>query len=326
MSVRKIFIFSLPRSGSSLLQRLLAGHPEIETVPEPWLLLPLFYLFRDKGIYADFDYSVYREAVRGLIDRLPDKESDYFNAVEKLLDSLYEKLAGDAEYFLDKTPRYHVIAAEIMAAFPESKFIFLFRNPLAILASVISTWKWAHIFRFDLYAGLDALCDAFANSQAEIAAVHYETLVQKPEKTLNEICHYLGIPARSDLIEALSEKPIPAGELGHPVPLRGEREGYDRAISMDSVKRWVDVLRSNPIRWLQAKRYLDWIGEDRLDLMGYQIHDLEKLLRHVPMSTQLMGQDLMGAGRSIISMLFETPMLRDKIKKWPDYHSMYAHR
>ena len=47
-----IFIFSLPRAGSTLLQRVLMGHPEIASIAEPWLLLPLMYVQKEHGVLA----------------------------------------------------------------------------------------------------------------------------------------------------------------------------------------------------------------------------------------------------------------------------------
>jgi hypothetical protein len=38
-----IFLLSLPRSGSTLAQRILAAHEGIATTSEPWILLPYGY-------------------------------------------------------------------------------------------------------------------------------------------------------------------------------------------------------------------------------------------------------------------------------------------
>lgn len=38
-----IFIVSQPRSGSTLLQRILSAHSQICTTSEPWLALPLLW-------------------------------------------------------------------------------------------------------------------------------------------------------------------------------------------------------------------------------------------------------------------------------------------
>jgi hypothetical protein len=47
---------------------------------------------------------------------------------------LYTRAAGEARYFLDKTPRYHYVVDDLFRVFPEAKTIFLWRNPLAIVA------------------------------------------------------------------------------------------------------------------------------------------------------------------------------------------------
>jgi hypothetical protein len=39
-----LFLLSLPRSGSTLAQRILAAHGGIATTSEPWILLPYLYV------------------------------------------------------------------------------------------------------------------------------------------------------------------------------------------------------------------------------------------------------------------------------------------
>ena len=66
-----IFIISQPRSGSTLLQRILAGHPEIQTSAETWLLLHPTYAFRTSGIDTDYDS---RFAAQGVEEFLTNYE------------------------------------------------------------------------------------------------------------------------------------------------------------------------------------------------------------------------------------------------------------
>ncbi|MEZ4607679.1 MAG: sulfotransferase [Deinococcales bacterium] len=61
-----LFLFSLPRSGSTLLQRILAAHPDIATLSEPWFILPLIYMTRDEGIYSEYDHSHLTRALTDL--------------------------------------------------------------------------------------------------------------------------------------------------------------------------------------------------------------------------------------------------------------------
>ena len=59
--MRQCFIISQPRAGSTLLQRLLATHPQIQTIGEPWLAIPFVYALREKGVTAEYIHvSQYR--------------------------------------------------------------------------------------------------------------------------------------------------------------------------------------------------------------------------------------------------------------------------
>ena len=52
-----IFIISLPRSGSTLLQRILTSHESVASASEPWLLLPLIEMIGSKNIESCANYS-----------------------------------------------------------------------------------------------------------------------------------------------------------------------------------------------------------------------------------------------------------------------------
>jgi hypothetical protein len=53
-----VFIISLPRSGSTLLQRILATRADFVTLSESWLLLPQIGLLFDEGIYAEYNQKL----------------------------------------------------------------------------------------------------------------------------------------------------------------------------------------------------------------------------------------------------------------------------
>ncbi len=69
-------------------------------------------------------------------------------------------------YFLDKTPRYYLIIPEIAQIFPDAKFIFLFRNPLQVISSVMKTWckgtlNGLHRYNNDLINGPQLLSEGY---------------------------------------------------------------------------------------------------------------------------------------------------------------------
>ncbi len=95
---------------------------------------------------------------------------------------LYSRRAkAGAKYFVDKTPRYHVISAEIMRLFSDAHFIFLWRNPLAIIASIIETWgkgRWnLYEFDFDMFDGLERLVATCCQAGDRACSIRYEDLV-----------------------------------------------------------------------------------------------------------------------------------------------------
>jgi len=123
--MQMVFVFSLPRSGSTLLQRALMSHPEIHSTSEPWVLLPLAYMLPNKEeIIAPYNHSHAQTALSELIQKLPNKEADYHEAVAKFVENIYAQLSPEGtSYFLDKTPRYYLIIPLIAKLFPDAKFM-----------------------------------------------------------------------------------------------------------------------------------------------------------------------------------------------------------
>ena len=159
-----IFILSLPRSGSTLLQRLIATHPAVATTSEPWLLLPLFLGFRDGHVFTSYRQRYLAQAFSEFLERLPGGIEAHRAAVRRFADTLYSKAcAAGQTHFLDKTPRYHMIADELLRSFPEGRWILLWRNPLAVASSCVETWahgRWyMHHWRVDLYHGVSNLVE-----------------------------------------------------------------------------------------------------------------------------------------------------------------------
>jgi len=141
MSTSPIFLFSLPRSGSTLLQRILSTHPDISSKSELWFLLPHVEALKNKYTFSQYSNISLKTATGALLEQLPEGEGDYYQAIRELGDYLYGRLAKNNEkYVLDKTPRYYLIIEEIVKIYPDARFIFLFRNPLATAASV-----WNHL-------------------------------------------------------------------------------------------------------------------------------------------------------------------------------------
>lgn len=291
MPITPIFLFSLPRSGSTLLQRLLAGHPEIHTTAEPWVLLPLLFTLRDRGVEAVYGHEWLRVAVDDLIRELPHGRADYLEALAGGARDLYARASPpEARYFLDKTPRYHLVVDEIAEAFPDAPLIFLWRHPLAVAASVMTTWarpagRW-NLFRarIDLYEGLDNLVRGYLRHRNRAVALRYEDLVCAPETTLGRVFHHVGLDPPIDASKRLAATVLP-GRLGD----HAGTQRYDQP-DPSACDSWRAQL-NNPLRRRWCRRYVVWIGRERLATMGYDPAAIRAEIDTMPGTLKYLGSD-----------------------------------
>ena len=288
--VAPIFIFSLPRSGSTLLQRLLDSKAEIATCSEPWVVLPLVYLTKQKGTLAEYSHKISQMGVEGLIGKLEKGRASYDEECGKFIRSLYSNIAvtQGAKYFLDKTPRYHLIIDEIMSMFPDGRFIFLWRNPLSIAASISNSWdngKWnIPEFSLDIYNGISNLVEAYEKYHSRCIAISYEELVRNNKDTCDLIFRYLEIPLENGN-HTMNDAAV-YGRLG-------DKAGIALYSNVDSssVAKWEDWV-CNPIRKKWCNDYLNWIGETRLQTMGYSMKELKERLVNIHVHFDRMPSDL----------------------------------
>lgn len=273
MQASPIFLFSLPRSGSTLLQRILSTHPDINTKSELWFLLPHVEALQNKYTFSKYSNLSLRNATKGMLEQLPRGEDDYYDAIRALSDCIYERLAINGEkYVLDKTPRYYLIIKEIAKIYPEAKFIFLFRNPLAVAASVIESFNRGRLgdyrHRIDLYYGPKMLAEGYRHVKDRSIAVRYEDLVRDPSSTVKEVCDYIGIPFREDLLEKFSD--VPVGILG-------DQYGSKKYTTLESdrIENWRKVF-STSYRKRFLLDYLDEVGRTPVEVFGYDYNDIKR--------------------------------------------------
>lgn len=173
-----IFIVGMPRSGTSLLEAMLARHSEIANAGELSFMLhaPKFI---DDLSQLDATTSAYLSA--GYLGRL-------------------DAVRGDKKYVVDKMPTNFKMVGLIALLFPKAKFLHTTRNPIANGLSIyqhmfaghhpyshdlknIAAYYQDHIEMMDMWKGF------FPN---QIIEVNYETLVQDPQTTLERVLGFLG--------------------------------------------------------------------------------------------------------------------------------------
>jgi hypothetical protein len=282
-----IFLFSIARSGSTLLQRILGSYPEIGTASEPWLLIPLVYALRRQGVYAEYEHGTMVSALEDFCAELPRGQTDFRGEINQFVTRLYRhRCEPQHRYFLDKTPPYFLVVDEIFEIFPEAKFIFLWRNPLAVAAS-LADWpqgQWGGLYRENLFFGLAKLIAAYARNEDRSCAVRYEDYVTGDAETWRRLMAYLDLPFRPESLSEFADVTL-SGRMG-------DKYGTElyRTLSKEPLTKWHGTL-ANPLRKEAARRYLSWIGRDRLAVMGYDADELYAELNTVPTSTSKLAPD-----------------------------------
>lgn len=304
-----IFILSLPRSGSTLLQRIIATHPRVSTVTEPWLQLPLVNIFRDQQIFTDYGHSSSKKALNDIIQKLPNGIEDLYSALRKASSEIYKKMAEEGdEYFIDKTPRYHLICNLLAEIFPEAKFIILWRNPLAIASSIIQTWgngNWMlYKYKVDLFKGFRNLYN-FKLTHTNVIESNYETLVgENSIQEWRQIFNYLELEFEPEYLRKFSNVKL-KGKMGDP-----SRDDYSHI--KNNTNKW-KATYNNILRTQWARNYLDWIGEERLEQINYDYYYLKSSLPKRYLSKSL-GGDFLGMSKGIFLPWVEPYIFNTKIK------------
>jgi hypothetical protein len=301
MSVQPLFVFSITRSGSTLVQRVLGAYDEIATVSEPWLLFPHVYAQRKRGIWAEYTHYLMVDAIEDFSRQLPGGREEYREEVRRHVLRLYDRAARTpgARYFLDKTPPYFLIVDEVIDLFPEGRFIFLWRNPLSVAASLIDwdggRWDPAR-YGENLFRGPARLVAAYSRNRESVCSVRYEDLLTGGEAEWRRITDYLGVEFRPESLSSFSSVQL-EGRMGDPIGTKR----YD-ALSTEPLAKWRRRLNT-PVRKAWFARLLRWIGPERLSAMGYDLDELLGELRAVPTDWRAGPADAAVLLRSLVDEL-----------------------
>lgn len=180
------FLVGFPRSGTTLLDTFLLGHPDVEVMEEVRLL----------DAAAD-EIGGMEGLGRASPERLAQARRAYFNEVDRYVERRFEGL------LVDKLP-LNLLGAPLMEAmFPGAPIIFAQRHPCD---SVLSGFMQSFVMNdamasfltiedaADLYdavmSGWRAIVEAIP---LNVQSVRYERLVEDPESELRPLVDFLGL-------------------------------------------------------------------------------------------------------------------------------------
>jgi len=323
MNPQMLFVISAPRSGSTMLERMLESHSAILGGPEPHLLTPLAHLGPwAKVDKAPYDHILAAESQRHFIDRLPEGDADYWRACRAYCDALYGPLMEGTgkTVCLDKTPAYALVLPFMMKVYPDAKYVVLTRNPLATFSSFANSF-----FDGDYTAAQDhnplleryvpALAAVLRQTDVPCIHVRYEDLVQDPEAGMKRIYEYVGVPFEAETIDYGNRKPaVDHGKgLGDPIGV----QQHSRP-STASIEKWVDELAADESKRRMMQGILATLDPADLEAVGYPADTIWKPLeeagvRPIPKTPKLTRYRLQ---RKLIVRLRAFARRNDTVRGW----------
>ena len=203
-----IFIVGLPRSGSTLIEQILASHSAVEGTLE----LPDIGHLAEELDQANFGKAL--NAYPGLLADLGSGELRVL-AVAYLERTRVHRHAG-LPHFIDKMPNNFVHVGLIHLIFPAARIIDARRHPMgACFSAFKQLFARGHAFSYDLtdlghyyrdYVELMAHFDAVLPGR--LHRVIYEDLVEDTEGEVRRLLEYCGLPFEDDCLR-FYENPRP---------------------------------------------------------------------------------------------------------------------
>ena len=195
-----VFLLGFPRSGTTLLDRMLGSHPEVLTLEERELLHDAWERFGG----SDEDL--------GRLDALD--EEGLARARRVYWSRVDEELGGtprEGRVVIDRLPLNTILLGFIARIFPDARVVFALRDPRDVCLSCFQQ-RFAlnpGMFHFLRWGSTVAYYDAVMGLgmqvlEAGVLTCHhnrYEELVRAPREALRGLLAFLGLPWRDEVLD-----------------------------------------------------------------------------------------------------------------------------
>jgi hypothetical protein len=251
----QLFIVGVGRSGTSLVQSMLASHTEIAMMPETgfirrYLMEPILGR-RSSGLGIDGvreDQYLRRWIESGIVEtkdlfEKPNLGLDDYQRVSRA----YGIAAGVAtKYVADKDPKVIETLPHLDKIFTEHRIIHVVRDPRdVILSKRKARWSENQSLLKMLVANraqVSILETYLSISRERVLEIKYEDLISEPRKTLASICDFLELEFEEGMLNFQEQ----AAALVSEEELSWKKETFGPLLTKNSSK-WKDEMRPKTI-------------------------------------------------------------------------------
>jgi hypothetical protein len=239
----RVFIVGFPRSGTTLVQAMLAAHPDVFTIPETHFFTKIHGRFKGRKARLVSPRAVAvqrRNLQRALPDGAPTPRSPFAHISSLAAGRAFaEAMDGAASWqghrvWVDKSPAHLHRISEISRAIPSAKFVHVVRDGTSAAASFFARCRddpgWIRQLepeireRGDRPGTPDDLLEAIAarwNRDIVITRAsrgdqgHFvlplEELLADVERHLRDLCAFLGVPFDTRMLDQTNAAPSVIG-------------------------------------------------------------------------------------------------------------------
>lgn len=221
---KNFFIIGLPRSGTTMLEQMLDAHSQIAVCPEIASGMA-FSRFGAKDIIKDHRHELlilnnfnqwsrgFNDPINNCLSQLAISPKEYPIRTKRYYESLSELYLKEknATIFGEKTPENLFYLKTLKQTLPNSKYIFIQRNPLDVVLSMCENVSMIFKQELDLkmiksFAPIvkKGLTELYVNNRMKGEQQHwlmYENLVEQPGKNLQGICQFLGVQFEDSMLD-----------------------------------------------------------------------------------------------------------------------------
>jgi hypothetical protein len=182
---RVVFVVGAPRSGTTLMQRIVASHPGICSLAgETSVFSPknVFNYERFSHILTRDEYDAALSGARSIVE--------FFSRI-------HEKVRNEnCVVLLEKTPQHVKHLEYILGHFPHAKVINMLRDPRDAYCSGKRSGNIPQATSLQAYLAYWEKCVKGRQAvmgDKRVLDVRYESLVERPEREVNEVMAFLGL-------------------------------------------------------------------------------------------------------------------------------------
>jgi tetratricopeptide (TPR) repeat protein len=182
-----IFIVGLPRSGTTLAERMVASHTQVRSIGETFFL-PIA-LCRQSGAVSATQPSAAEIRALGAAD---------MDRLARLYLEFVRYKLGDEPYFIEKLPENFLYLGFVATAFPNARIVHLQRHPMDVCFAMYKQPYFRFAYSLDdvgrFYVAYARLMEHWRSLLGvRIIDVQYEDLVVDPEHQVRRLLEHLGL-------------------------------------------------------------------------------------------------------------------------------------